>query len=107
MSKKNLTTVQLIKKIRELLDHSTPGEWYACCIRTKIGGCHCGYIFAGEGAATVCQVRHNDPRLPGYEHLDEVVTLDQKNADSELIAILHNNIKGILDELEYLRSKCQ
>jgi len=59
----------------------TPGPWHSCCATTNAH-----YIFSEDCETTICQPRHNDPALDGYEPMEGTVTIEQRLANARLIA---------------------
>ncbi len=85
----------------------TEGKWWASCVNNNPNGCHCGYIFGGGGDKTIAKVIHNDPDLPDHEHLEDVVTLVEKNANQRLLADAPRLLRRIGRLHRWLREKRQ
>jgi hypothetical protein len=72
----------------------TQGEWRACCLE---GYPH--FVFAGEGAKCVCALMSNDPddKDNEYEHLEEIVTLEERQGNAALIQASPDMYEAIRD----------
>jgi hypothetical protein len=76
------------------MSHSQ-GPWHACCLD---GSAH--YVFGDNPDVVICTPHHNDPKLPDYEPLEAVVTIEERRANARLIA----SSPTLLDTLKQVRA---